>query len=462
MAPKRSRRQRSTTPSSIVAQSTPASHQAALFTDANITDDTDTSSLGSQSRKRLKRKHQPSNLQLSTKGSEQDDPPKYAEVPLDTLQSNGSPSQDDNTVGRALQSYTLHSETSPPQFSPRPKSLLSNSVKCVLTVTYGGCQLGEAQRIEIDWLDKNSYKKAIDEASQQRLAEFGHVDPSIHLYRKHGVCKIFRHAIEHEDVAFVSQSISTEQEIESKTLHQVEEWVEVPQVLILRFKGKYTYDDFHLDIRWDYSGFVKPTGDDKQYTKAVKIIIDEKMRTNWNDEHYIPRIDLYEILQDDTVSRLIHCDRSISAFARDGNSTSPFDIDRFIQKVSDLGTRILAICIYAELPLICIKFMLDSGKCDASLPFGPNDMCLPREYSAAYKTFKMWQGSFVAHHFEPQANNSSRRKDCEQTLPYREIKAKVVMPICFDKTKDLVGNGSYGDVYRVTIDPDHHYFDPVS
>src|SRR5947207_11290871 len=118
MAPKRSRRQRWTTPSSIVAQSTPASHQAALFTDASIIDDTDTSALRSQTRKRLKRKHQPSNLQLSTKGSEQDDAPKYAEVPPDTLQSNGSPSQDDNTVGRALQSYTLHSETSPPQFSP--------------------------------------------------------------------------------------------------------------------------------------------------------------------------------------------------------------------------------------------------------------------------------------------------------------------------------------------------------
>ena len=463
MLRERGARQSSVPASSSVAESTSASRRAGIFTDSNTTDDTDTASLDSEPPlKRRKGRQGLSHLQSITNIVEEDDLVQKRKIPAPLSQANGT-----SPPRHANAHISKHGNVPPlatPTLSSRPtvRNLLSNKVDFVLSVTYGGHPLGEAQHIEIDWLDRKTYDK-VDAASHQRLAEFNHVDPSIHLYRKHGVCKIVRHAGSHENERDdANQSSPSEQEVESRTMHKDSEWAEVPQFLIMRFKSEYRYDDFHLELKWDYSGFVKPVGDDEHYAKSVKDLINEKMRTNWKDDHYIPRIDLDEILQDETIERLIRCDKSIAVLVEeDADSTSPFDMDEFISLVSAWGTKLLAISIYVELPLICLKLMLDNDKRDLSLPFGPREMSLPKKYSTAYRNFLMWQGSFVAHHFEP-SDNPRRSRDFDHSLPYREVKAKVVMPIHFDKDNDHVGNGSYGDVFRVTVDPDHHYFDPVS
>jgi hypothetical protein len=456
MAPKRSARERSEPPS------TPASHHPPIFTDPSNTDDTDTGSLDSQPpRKRVKRQR-PSRLELTTNDIEANDHLRKNQVPSDVSHPISTPPVVSGTT-RTVNQVTRPLSTPTQPVRPPVRSLLSNKVNCVLIVTYDGVALGKAQHIEIDWLDKKTYNN-VDAASHKRLAEFNRVDPSIHLYRKHGVCKILRHAAYYENDP--SQSMPSEQEVESRTMHEETEWAEVPQFLIMRFKSEYKYDEFHLELRWDYSGYVKPTGDNDHYAKAVLNLIDEKMRTNWNGDHYIPRIDLDQILQDDTIARLICCDKSIAAFIENSSdSTYPFDMEGFVNMVSDLGTKLLAICIYVELPLICLKSMLDNGKYDVSLPFGAHDVELPKEYSATYRRFMMCQGSFIAHHFERRkgaTDGPHHNEESENALPYLEVKRKVVMPIHFDKERDHVGNGSYGDVYRVTVDPDHHYFDPVS
>lgn len=458
MAPKRSARERSEPPS------TPASHHPRIFTDPSNAGDTDTSSVDSQPPRKKAKWQRPSQLQLNTNDMEGNDHPRKEEAPSDASHPIGTPPMASGNT-RTVNQVTRPLSTPTQPARPPLKSLLSNKVNCVLTVTYNKVTLGKPQHIEIDWLDK-TYDN-VDAASYERLAEFNHVDPSIHLYRKHGVCKILRHAAYYEkDWDTTYQPTPSEQEVESRTMHEETEWAEVPQFLIMRFKSEYKYDEFHLELKWDYSGYVKPTGDDEHYAKAVRNLIDEKMRTNWNGDHYIPRIDLDQILQDNTIARLIQCDKSIAAFVENSSDTAyPFDMEGFVKKVSDLGTRLLAICIYVELPLICLKLMLDNDKFDVSLPFGAHDVKLPREYSANYRHFMTYQGSFIPHHFERQkgaTDGPQHIRESENALPYLEVKPKVVMPIHFDKKKDHVGNGSYGDVYRVTVDPDHHYFDPVS
>jgi hypothetical protein len=451
MALKRSARERSE-PS--------ASHQQRIFIDTSNTGNIDPDSSDSQPpRKRVKRQ-KPSHLQLTTNDMEADDHLRKNGVPSNVSHPVGTPPVVSGNMHRANQATRPLSTPTQP-VCPPSRSLLSNKVNCVLIVTYNGVALGKPQSIEIDWLDKRTYDD-VDTASHKRLAEFDHVDPSIHLYRKHGVCKILRHGAYYENDP--NQPTPSEQEVESRTMHEGTEWAEVPQFLIMRFKSEYRYDEFNLELKWDYSGYVKPTADDDDYARAVLNLIDDKMRTNWNGDHYIPRIDLDQILQDDTIARLICCDKSIAAFI-ENSSDSTFDMEGFVNKVSDLGTKLLAICIYVELPLICLKLMLDNGKYDVSLPFGPHDVELPKEYSPTYRRFMMNQGSFIAHHFQrPKGATDGLHQngESENALPYLEVKQKVVMPIHFDKEKDHVGNGSYGDVYRVTVDPDHHYFDPVS
>jgi hypothetical protein len=308
--------------------------------------------------------------------------------------------------------------------------LVSNKVDCVVVLVYEG-KAHRAIEERIWWMDKSQYAQ-FDYAADRFLRDYG-VPHHKQLYRKSGQCSLIGYDDKGREFKF-----------DSRTLENEEQWFEVLQILITSFVSKYPYVKFHLEIYWEYSDVTINRVEHERYAVTVRNVINGKLRANWQKQNFIPRKDLDEIMSKSTISELINSDTSL-------NHLSRAEKDTFINDVVLDATRLLAVCVFVKLPLACLFELMAKGCKDTDMPL-TKDHCPHKTYNTDFGFFLNYQGGFIAHQFE---TNDGRPK-------HDKIPDDVVVPITFDGDEPILGEGGFGVVYAVRIDPDHHVLSAVS
>ena len=307
-------------------------------------------------------------------------------------------------------------------------------VKADILLVYNGDSYTDLKNQTIRWMGRAQYKYFDSEAirtlrKHRKDLEFKQ------LYRKTGLCRLIRNDNQHEE--------------DTEILESEQHWSEKIPLLVVRFCSKNPYVEFHLAIRWDYSDLSIHKVEDEEYAHTVRRAVQDKHQTNWQQETYIPRKDLDEIFSEGTIKELINSDKSLEELSQKStNGELSFDKTEFTDRVIHWATRLLALCVHSHLPLSCLYHLMDAGKKDTDLPLTALN-CPDSTYKSGFQDLIMNQWLFIAHRYTYEDRRPKHEK----------LDLKVIVPII---SADAVAEGGFGKVFKVYIDPDHHFFCSVS
>lgn len=115
-------------------------------------------------------------------------------------------------------------------------------------------------------------------------------------------------------------------------------------------------ESFHLNVSREYVAL--PTGD-KSLASITRNQIHFLMKTGFDGRRrYIPNIDLQRIMTTETIEKLI--------FENPPRGMNEAERKVFVQRVQQSAPKLLAMCIYAQLGIECLKTLLDKGLSDST------------------------------------------------------------------------------------------------
>jgi serine/threonine protein kinase len=314
--------------------------------------------------------------------------------------------------------------------SPAQEQLLPDTIPCSLIVIYDHKPLGEPQEIPIKWNFSSSFQ-CLEEAAEDRLRS-EEKDSASQLYMKSGRCCLMND--------------ETKKQYTSKVLEFQRQWPETVAFMVTSFWSQHPDDAFHLEIRWEFSGLEIHRQSNQLYADTIRAIIQDKMLRNWENKLFIPRKDLDAIMSEATVAELIRQDRSLwKSKLTEQNNGHPLDKKWFIEKVYGFACKLLAIFVYVDLPLACLHQLICSGIEDINLPLKDVTCPFSRYLEPKWIQLLMVQGGFIAHSF----------KDDKGKPEHDDLEEQIVVPVIKHKK---IGEGSFGEVFDVSIDSDHHFF----
>lgn len=166
----------------------------------------------------------------------------------------------------------------------------------------------------------------------------------------------------------------------------------------------------------------------------------KKFNFRAHEQRFLPKRAFETITQENVIKQIIFQDRSLS----------PQEKDDFVTEVHQKGPKLFVTCIYCELPMSCLKHLLDDGLSDRDFPL-TDDQCpgwSPRHQRLFTNCFLINQKRFNAPFFELDS--------------FQKLDDSYPMPIDFDEDgSNLLGKGAFGEVWKVRIHKDHHSFDGV-
>ncbi len=320
------------------------------------------------------------------------------------------------------------SQQTSPSLPSTTSNLPSEKVRCNFTLVHNNKTYQDLKDCEVHWVGKSEYQRW-DTAATQCLRGHG-ISGDKYLYRKSGRCSLVR-----ED---------SEVDVDCKILENERQWSEVLYLLVSTFCSKSPYVPFRLEIHWEYADLSIKRNPHQKFATAVQLAIRDKFRKNWRGKKFIPRGDLDAIFSRDTITELINADRSL-------DDVKNLDKATFAEDVIRDASRLLALCVYVELRLDCLYRLIQQGCKDTSLPL-TEPQCPKEVDRVRFENLIQWQGAFIAHKFTIDRDGPE----------HRQIPDEVVMPITFNRDTDKLGEGGFGEVFRVHIDADHHRFTAVS
>lgn len=310
------------------------------------------------------------------------------------------------------------------------KDILPPTVSCALHITLDDEELPQPEEQVIRWYEKSAFKVLSDAAEHcvKENADLLHTNHSLaEFYLRNGSCRVIgkRHRM---------------------PPHKLEDDLQIVEVLVIAICGfihDYPYEPFRLEIDWDYSTIcVKPI-EGKAYKDVIRNEIYRKMEKNYQGKQYIPRTDLIRILSPDTTRIIIAEDNSLSTEEKDA----------LVARVRSRAENLQAVCVYTQLPMLCLKRLLDKGFHDKDRPREKLDC--PEEdgqdWNVNFGDFLDKQASFFAYKFPPP----------KEAKDYEHIADDVVVPISYLPGDPILGEGAFSIVYKVQVDPVHHYFSEV-
>jgi serine/threonine protein kinase len=321
----------------------------------------------------------------------------------------------------------------------------ASQVLCTLIVAYHQ-PLGtdqdaarqEAARIEqmiLEFEDDAAFDKLHAIATRQLVSLKGRAAEAYYL-------KVGRFRIVRDDTG----TVAARGILERKDL-----WSEDLPRKIHIFRGQNYKVKFHVDIEWEYSSLHIVQIPNQTYAETIRRAIEEKIRTNWEGRFYVPRKDLSRIMTKDTISKLIHEDKSLqSAEALRLNGGKQVELNEFIENVHKWAACLLAWCIYSRLQLVCLYHMLLKSLNDKNLPL-TLDNCPDDAYRSDFRNNAQNSGGFAAYKFIRNERG---------LVDHEKLHDGAVVPIIFDQNNPdcKLGQGSFGVVFKARIDRDHHSF----
>jgi serine/threonine protein kinase len=306
--------------------------------------------------------------------------------------------------------------------------LLPETIRCNLFVSYNGKELDVLKNIQVKWNFPSSFGD-LESRAQELLSSQG--KGTTKLYLKLGRCSLIIDR--------------TGKRYSSGTLEAERQWLETVAHMVTSFWSQYPDRDFHLQVHLEYSGHKIQREYNETYADTIRHILHTKMPKNWEGKGYISNRDLNYIMSDATVAELIREDESLRAYEPGGREYNPsYDRLEFIEHVQLHGCKLLALFVCVKLPLSCLWKIMSEGKEESDLPFTDENPPNPRRVSEWDHLLNI-QGGFLAHVF----------KDDEGVPKHQELDRHTVVPIRHHK---VIGEGSFGEVSEVSIDPAHHAF----
>ena len=331
-----------------------------------------------------------------------------------------------------------------------------SSVTCFLHITFDGATIPFAMndlRIAYRELDSYNIIERIAQDYIQKTCSEGFAVRRLSF--KYGNC-----TIKGEHVEKVGIPLTT-----------TEDWANICLILS-RLWTREPRRALEVHIFRDYFSHRSPSGSEASVSSTHRLELRKLMKRAADGRKYIPRLALMRFTSENNIRKVISHDSRLEL----DKETK----DRFIVKVQETAPCLFALYIYAGLTMKCLMRQVNIGYNDGRLPLDEDDCCHPR-CAADFETLLDKQGGFFAAQFDHVGEHQEfdsrvvipihffpvdedeidfvkegRRRDMEYDRPY-----------AFDswhseKRKAWCGSGSYSNVYRVRIDPDHHRLSRVS
>lgn len=203
-------------------------------------------------------------------------------------------------------------------------------------------------------------------------------------------------------------------------------------------------DHLRLDVRLGYSAIQLEPINGQCYAHTLRNEISRQMQTNFENRAYVLLNEFIGLLSVVGLQRLLQEDQSLRSTVKNDSSFEK----NFVRDISQNARTLLALCIYAGLPLLFLQALRDQGLSDAHLPLRPEQYS-SKLILADFDLLMSQQWVFLPYRFKKQ-------KDLLRLEP------ELIVPIYFDSDLDMVGVGSYSNVYRVSINQACHDFLSVS
>jgi len=323
-----------------------------------------------------------------------------------------------------------------------PPPLYPTTVNAKLIVTINGHQCEPLDR-ELPW-QSVEYWDTVQQESEEQASQLRPGNANTQLYRKDARAYLVRR----EDGTVIQKCSLTSQQ----------DWAHRFQAMV---GGAFLQYDFKFDIRlqWTLTVLDLPA-DDHRLAKYVRKHIHDYLEENWKGESFVPRNVLKAIFQEAIVEKLINNDDSLKDDDLNDPSSGWKTKTKFAEYVFNYGIHLLALFIYSERKLRGLFLLLQKCKTE-DLPLTHRSLQKSDTLEGCeecdepdFDVLRTGQSKFFTHQFNFNSQNMQKTHDLDKEM---------VVPIQYprDEEKNFLGEGSFGEVFRVKIHPDHHNSDSV-
>ena len=347
-------------------------------------------------------------------------------------------------------------------YARRPPSLIRNpivpqTVTCLLSITFEKQAIPNFPKdIVLNLEDSSSYLD-IDSTSEACIKK--HFESRLagkSLNYRHGECTV----------------IGSNGDKHIHELSSQEDWRDICSILVeVRISNRRC--SFHLEIKRDYFGLSIRRSDGETLASLKRMEMFRLMQTAFDGRRYIALTDLSRVIATETVQEILAEDPI--------PDTEPAQNKSFTHDVLLNGRKLLAMCVYSQLRMVCLKSIMDDGHNDSSLqdrPLVDDDFC-HEKCQPSFAALVQWQGGFCAAEFLTLGQNQFLNPSTVVPIHYRPKQKG--MGSSFNEVSDnrssaervrnegkasprqdaCCGSGAYSNVYRVKIDPAHHKLSKV-
>ena len=247
-------------------------------------------------------------------------------------------------------------------------------------------------------------------------------------------------------------------ELQSCFLDNNKDWRNHLQRIIQRTLSEEVLVDFELEIRWNFVVLNIHRNPGESLAYAIRTAFHDQLISNFDSTKFIPRKAIDTILDESAVNELINEDDSFSDDLLTHGGRHWGRRADFAQHVFAFCIPILALFVYTKMSMKCLYFFVDKiGIGDKKRPLTDRplreDDCPDHVSKADFEDLLHVQSKFYAYTFHFDRNNRRRTHD--------NLDDDNTLPILRDGSpeRSRLGRGSYGNVYRVRLHPEHHNFD---
>lgn len=253
-------------------------------------------------------------------------------------------------------------------------------------------------------------------------------------------------------------------------LRSREDWREVNQEIVGYWK-LHTHEQLRLCISRSYFACQDRPTEGKSFAKLKGLEIHDLMKRTWEKKkEYIPHNVLETVISDQTIEYIIK--------ENPPESVPHNDQVAFVDRVQAEGRILLAMCVHVDLGVECVKELLDKGWKDSSPPFDEDSYC-HEDCRCKFSNLVQRQGGYRAARFVEGEHKTLHSHDVvplhfhQRAHANDDVAREVIeMPskqLQNSSSKDgdvkkaaFCGNGAYGDVHCVKMDPNHHSLSKVN
>ena len=370
---------------------------------------------------------------------------------LETLQNSTYNRETSSTDSESVTSASIKAELAL-ESPTRPfhnDHVFPQEISYTLSITYEIPVLLDPKLVRVVPI-KGGYNSIERFAEQQVKSIDPRLSVSKELLLRHGTCEI----------------TTTDGNKEFYPLTSNDHWSEVCSVL-WNYCRSGKVEKIHIDIFRDYFSLQTRIDGAKSFASIKRDEIEGLMKQSLDGGQYIPRTDLERITSIDTIRQIINEDNSLFFPLQDKEA--------FIRVVQNTARTLLAICVYSSLEMRCLKVLIDKGLSDTTLPLKKSaEKCHSTGCGANFKALLTHQGSFLAPMFNKMGEHFKLEPGVALPMQYYPVDkyrhASIVdhsastgsssispeRDTIPEKSSAYCGHGSFGNVYRVRLDPDHH------